>query len=96
MVSVYWLQGNIVSTLRFYKENMAAIAGNAQNAFIGVPTAYAAFPYDLAKPVPRELMQLGMNLTQMTMYEDGGHFAAMEQPKVLAMDVLRFAKTLIV
>jgi hypothetical protein len=35
-------------------------------------------------------MQLAFNLTQMTIFPDGGHFAAFELPKELAKDVVKF------
>jgi pimeloyl-ACP methyl ester carboxylesterase len=92
LISVYWLQGNILSSQRFYKENAAVIGGGDPYTarFVSVPTGYAAFAHDLGGPQPRELVALSYNLKHMTVFADGGHFAALEQPTVLATDVLRF------
>jgi len=58
--------------------------------YVNIPTAYAAFPYDIGGATPKELIQLNYNLTQMTIFSDGGHFAAFEMPKELANDILNF------
>lgn len=63
--------------------------------YISVPTAYAAFPYDIAEREPRELASLSINITQYTLFNDGGHFPAFEMPKELSNDVVKFAKTVI-
>ena len=57
-----------------------------------VPTAYAAFPYDLGGRQPIELSRQQYNITQYSLFDDGGHFAAFESPKVLAEDIFKFAK----
>ncbi|CAK5022623.1 unnamed protein product [Meloidogyne enterolobii] len=89
IISIYWLQGNILSSQRYYKENF--LSKNIFNSkYINIPTAYAAFPYDIGEVTPKELIQLNYNLTQMTIFTDGGHFAAFEMPKELANDILNF------
>nr|CAD2200368.1 unnamed protein product [Meloidogyne enterolobii] len=89
IISIYWLQGNILSSQRYYKENF--LSKNIFNSkYVNIPTAYAAFPYDIGEVTPKELIQLNYNLTQMTIFTDGGHFAAFEMPKELANDILNF------
>ncbi|XP_054163312.1 epoxide hydrolase 1-like [Oppia nitens] len=44
-ISVYWLTGNITSSLRYYKESF----GNTPSGKILVPTAVADFPHELAR-----------------------------------------------
>lgn len=59
-----------------------------------MPTAYAAFPHDLGGPQPPELVSECYNLTRMTLFRDGGHFAALENPKELGEDIVRFGHQL--
>uniref|UniRef100_A0A915Q4U7 Epoxide hydrolase n=1 Tax=Setaria digitata TaxID=48799 RepID=A0A915Q4U7_9BILA len=61
--------------------------------YITVPTGYAAFPEDLAKQ-PEEIMRIMYNLTSYTEIKAGGHFAAFEEPKLLASDIIKFVKTI--
>jgi pimeloyl-ACP methyl ester carboxylesterase len=93
---VYWLRGNILSSQRFYKENVVSLTGEQKWAakYVTVPTAYAAFPYDLSPPQPRELLQYGFNVSQITYFPDGGHFAALEMPTELANDFAKFANSI--
>ncbi|KAH7718332.1 Protein W01A11.1 [Aphelenchoides avenae] len=96
IITIYWTRGNIVSSQRYYKEmfmDPANIALGEQ--YVTVPTAYAAFPHDVAERLPRELAARGHNITQYTLFKDGGHFAAFEAPEELSNDVLRFAKSVV-
>ena len=54
-----------------------------------MPTALAIFPKEIYKP-PRAWAEKSYNVKQFTVFEKGGHFAAMEQPKALLEDVRRF------
>ncbi|KAI3422395.1 hypothetical protein GPALN_012913 [Globodera pallida] len=91
-ISIYWFNGNILSSQRYYKEHFAgySAAEKLYRKYVRVPTAYAAFPHDLGGVQPRELVSRQFNLSQMTIFEDGGHFAALENPKELAEDIVRF------
>ncbi|KAL3082866.1 hypothetical protein niasHS_010668 [Heterodera schachtii] len=96
IVSIYWFNGNILSSQRYYKEHFASDSNTEKlyRKYVAVPTAYAAFPYDLGGVLPREMVSRQYNLTQMTLFEDGGHFAAFECPKELGEDIIRFAQGL--
>lgn len=65
---------------------------------IEVPTAYAVFPAEILRP-PRALVAQAFNLIRFTKMPAGGHFAALEEPELLARDLresfrsLRSAKT---
>lgn len=39
---------------------------------------------------PKEILQTAVNLTRYTEMRRGGHFAALEEPKLLAKDVFDF------
>jgi pimeloyl-ACP methyl ester carboxylesterase len=63
--------------------------GFGANDFVKPPVAYANFPKELSKP-PKAYMSKGYNVTQWTNMPKGGHFAAMEQPELLASDIKDF------
>jgi pimeloyl-ACP methyl ester carboxylesterase len=58
-----------------------------------VPTAVALFPKDLSHP-PREWAERTYNVQQWTVMPRGGHFAAQEEPDLLAEDIRAFFRTL--
>ncbi|KAH7718331.1 Protein W01A11.1 [Aphelenchoides avenae] len=96
IVTIYWTRGNIVSSVRLYKEWFMDPANDAlEEQYVTVPIAYAAFPHELADRPPRELAARGYNITRYTHFVDGGHFAAFEAPKELSNDVLKFAKAVV-
>jgi len=60
-----------------------------KNEFVQVPVAFAKFPKELPTP-PRSYIEKGFNIQQWTEMPAGGHFAAMEQPQLLANDIIDF------
>lgn len=56
---------------------------------VRVPTAFALFPADLVM-APRELAERHFNVKRFTVMPQGGHFAALEEPGLLADDLLQF------
>lgn len=56
---------------------------------INVPTAVAIFPRDMV-PVPRVFAERVFNVQQWTNMPEGGRFAAMEKPGLLAEDIIQF------
>ncbi len=57
---------------------------------IDVPTAFALFPKDLAGVPPREFAERFFAVERFTVLPRGGHFAALEQPDLLAEDLIEF------
>jgi epoxide hydrolase len=51
-----------------------------------IPTAFALFPKDLGRP-PREWAERFFDVQRWTAMPRGGHFAAMEEPRLLAEDL---------
>jgi pimeloyl-ACP methyl ester carboxylesterase len=49
----------------------------------------AIFPKDISSP-PKEFAGRFFNIVQWTEMPKGGHFAAMEQPELLAEDIRKF------
>ena len=53
----------------------------------------AVFPKEIPMP-PRALAERGYNIQRWTLMPRGGHFAAMEQPGLLAQDIREFFRPL--
>jgi pimeloyl-ACP methyl ester carboxylesterase len=91
-LTLYWATGTISSSIRLY-------AAEARNRWelgagerIGVPAAVADFPQEILHP-PREWAERTLgDLRQWTEYERGGHFAAWEEPELLARDLVGFLR----
>ena len=60
---------------------------------IKVPSSFALFPHDLVN-APRDFAERIFNVQQWTEMPRGGHFAAMEQPELLANDIRKFVTAL--
>ena len=58
-------------------------------ARVEIPTAFALFPADLAM-APRELAERFFAVERFTIMPRGGHFAALEEPALLADDIVGF------
>ena len=90
-VTIYWVTQTISSSMRIYYENQRAAGGAPRR--VEVPVACAVFPKEIVLST-RRWMELQNNLTRWTEMPRGGHFAAMEQPDLLAEDVRAFFRTL--
>ncbi|MCW3126010.1 MAG: hypothetical protein JWO03_1668 [Bacteroidetes bacterium] len=97
-ITIYWATQTANSAIRIYYETMKAIYNpiNYINPFhkdskkTDIPTAVAIFPKDII-PAPREFAERSFNIQQWTEMPRGGHFAAMEEPELLAADIRKFA-----
>ncbi|KAF3842269.1 hypothetical protein F7725_024220 [Dissostichus mawsoni] len=93
-VMIYWTTGSIVSSMRFYKENLKGNPDNRVDAKTGifVPTGLAAFPNELLH-CPKSWAQIRYrNIQSYNYMPRGGHFAAFEEPQLLANDFVQFVK----
>ncbi|XP_038162715.1 epoxide hydrolase 1 isoform X2 [Cyprinodon tularosa] len=93
-VMIYWTTGCIISSMRFYKENMGSDIDNRIDSKTGifVPTGLAAFPQELMH-CPKSWAQIRYrNVVSYTFMPQGGHFPAFEEPQLLAKDIIQFAK----
>ncbi len=57
------------------------------------PAGFALFPKDIATP-PREWAERFYNVQRWTQMPAGGHFAALEEPALLAEDIRAFFRPL--
>ncbi|CAD5232348.1 unnamed protein product [Bursaphelenchus xylophilus] len=92
---IYWVNGNALQAGRFYKEMLQSPeTKRLTNEYIKVPTGYAACLNDAIPALPKELAKKIANIQHYSILHDVGHFAAFEEPELLAKDVFKFASTL--
>ncbi len=88
-IMVYWITQTINSSTRLYYEARHHPWRPDASGRIETPTAAAIFPREILKP-PRAWAERAFNIQRWTVMPVGGHFAAMEQPKLLADDIRAF------
>jgi pimeloyl-ACP methyl ester carboxylesterase len=86
--SLYWFTNSISTSFRPYYERNNRLATRIER--VEVPTALALFPADLGARQPRSWVERTYNLTRYTPMPRGGHFAAHEEPALLAADITAF------
>ncbi|XP_061405672.1 LOW QUALITY PROTEIN: epoxide hydrolase 1 [Lethenteron reissneri] len=94
MVMIYWASGCITSSMRFYKENFSRNIFKSKDTQmpVWVPTGVAAFPNELLHAPRAWLASKYRSIVSYEYMPRGGHFAAFEQPLLLAEDVRSFVK----
>jgi microsomal epoxide hydrolase len=99
-IAIYWSTQTIETSFQPYRDFMKAGAARwtaeAVKGWIGsdaTPAAFARFPADISHP-PREWAERFFNVRRWTEMSAGGHFAAFEEPEMLAEDIRAFFKPL--
>ena len=88
-ISLYWFTGAIGSSFWPYYARLHR-PWPIPEAAIRVPTGYVEFPREILRP-PRSLAQKTYaDIRRWTVRDKGGHFAALETPRVLAQEVEAF------
>lgn len=85
--SLYWFTNTISTSFRPYYEYGQGLTGRVRR--VRVPTALALFPADLSHP-PRSWAERTYDIQRYTRMPRGGHFAAHEEPELLADDLTEF------
>jgi len=85
-IMIYWLNNNITSSMRFYKENF----GNLSKSKIYIPAGYAWVPNELSPGLKDWVQQKCQKLVHFTYMKEGGHFLAFQLPQLLAEDIALF------
>jgi pimeloyl-ACP methyl ester carboxylesterase len=91
-ITLYWASQTITPSLRDYYDNRWFGAPIGPDDHVEVPTAVAMFGnhfVDEGDP-PREWFERLYNVRQWTPMSRGGHFAAVEEPELLARDIAKF------
>ena len=93
-ISLYWFTGAIGSSFYPYYFRKRRGWPVSPERPATAPVGYAAFPHEMIRP-PREFAQGSFtDIRRWTEFDKGGHFAAMEQPEALAVDVRAFFRDL--
>ncbi|MGI3902811.1 MAG: epoxide hydrolase family protein [Janthinobacterium lividum] len=88
-VALHWFAGDAAAPLRLYKENRLDPLVFASDERVEAPIGVAVFPRELPMP-PRSWVERVFDVRQWTPMPKGGHFAALEQPELLARNVRAF------
>jgi microsomal epoxide hydrolase len=92
-VTIYWVTGAIGSSFWPYYDRYHSPWPIPDGARIEVPTGYAAFPREILLP-PRAWAERVFNVQRWTVMPRGGHFAALEEPELLAAEIREFFRPL--
>ena len=88
-ISLYWFSGNIQASLRLYKENRQNPLVFQPTERVTPPLGVTLFPKELPMP-PHSWVARVFDITHWEHAPKGGHFAAMEQPRILAEQIRTF------
>ncbi|KAG0710919.1 Juvenile hormone epoxide hydrolase 1 [Chionoecetes opilio] len=92
-ICVYWFTNSITTSMRFYAENFPTFFTRTLNNIpCRVPAGLAAFPQELALDPKNFLAHKYYDIVTYSDQPAGGHFAAMERPRLLASDIHNFVK----
>jgi len=91
-VMIYWSTQTIHSSVRLYFENRLRPMHFRPDHFVGVPCGVARFPLEEPFP-PRSWIERGYRVDRFTAMSRGGHFAALEEPELLAEDIRAFFRS---
>ena len=92
LVTLWWVTGSITSSMRDYWDNRWCDGGLGPEEFVAVPTAIALFDHHFVPEgdAPREWLERSYAVRRFTPMPSGGHFAAVEEPDLLARDIAAF------
>lgn len=89
IVTIYWVTQTISSSTRMYFENQKHLWTMERDQKVPTPAGMAMFPQEISKP-PREWGERSYHVRRWTEMASGGHFAALEEPQLLAEEVRAF------
>jgi pimeloyl-ACP methyl ester carboxylesterase len=92
-IALYWHTQTIGSSVRLYAETRARPLRFEPGQRVTPPLGFARFPKEISRP-PRSWIERVFSVTQFADMPRGGHFAAMEQPALLAEEIRRFFRPL--
>ncbi|MEP6995817.1 MAG: alpha/beta hydrolase, partial [Acidobacteriota bacterium] len=92
-VTLYWVTQTIGSSARLYAEAGSMPLRLGPSERVPVPCGVARFPKEEPMP-PREWVQRAYDVVSWTEMRSGGHFAAMEEPDMLAASIRDFFRPL--
>ncbi len=82
-VMMYWLSKSAASSARLYWESFK----NPPQDEVDIPTGCSIFPKEIVRPSERWIRKRFTNLKYYNELEQGGHFAAFEQPEIFLQEI---------
>lgn len=91
-LTLYWATQTITPSIRDYYDNRWSSVTLGPDDFVHTPTGIAVFAHNFSDEgsPPRELAGRLYNIRRWTPMPRGGHFAAREEPELLARDIVDF------
>jgi microsomal epoxide hydrolase len=93
-IALYWFTGAIGSSFWPYYARLHGSVIVPPGETISVPTGYAQFPREILKPPRTAAERVFKDIRRWSIMPRGGHFAALEQPELLANEVRAFFREL--
>jgi pimeloyl-ACP methyl ester carboxylesterase len=93
LITLYWVTSTIGTSIRDYFDNRAhGTATLPADARVSVPTGIANFHHSYVHEgvLPREWAERIYNIARFTDMPSGGHFAPVEEPDLLAVEIAEF------
>jgi pimeloyl-ACP methyl ester carboxylesterase len=94
LVTIFWVTQTITTSMRDYLDSESRKFGGPirPGEFVDVPTGVALFSHEFVPTgvPPREWAERLYNVCRWTPMPSGGHFAAVEEPELLARDIAGF------
>lgn len=92
VATLYWVTQTIATSVRDYFDNRWSLADISHSDFVEVPTGVAVFDRNFVSEgsPPREWAERLYAIRRWTPMPRGGHFAAAEEPRLLAQDIVDF------
>ncbi|CRL02365.1 CLUMA_CG015094, isoform A [Clunio marinus] len=96
-IMIYYLTNSITTSVRIYKEAFPEMAEyNMDRVPLTIPSACAHYKYEIMHQPDFILKDKFINMVHTSYFDDGGHFAAMQLPKIMYEDFTEFVeKTLV-
>ena len=90
-ISLYWFSGCIgASFWPYFMRHKSSDWPINKNTPINVPMGYSEFPKEIFLPPISLASQFYKKIVLWSSHDSGGHFAAMEKPRELAIDINKF------
>ncbi len=88
-ITLYWVTNSITTSMRDYYDNRWHTRAIGPSDRVRTPTAMAVFANEFVPEgePPRELFERLYAISRWTVFPRGGHFAAIEEPDLLAADI---------
>lgn len=93
-LTLYWVTGSLATSIEYYRDVAQQPFHLRPGERVRPPCAIARFPREAPLP-PCRWIERGYNIVRWTEQPRGGHFAALEQPALLADDVRSFTLSLL-